>query len=97
MESEARIREARKVMRAFITRGTQRNGRVHDNAQDDTQNRMRALDGICGQCEFLQLYFDRQHGKEVVRLACNAGKSPLDLYRNTEMGQTATCDGYNKK
>lgn len=61
---------------------------------EDNANRLRALNGICGQCEHLTTKFKKRDGKTRVILKCDAKKSPLALYQKTEIGELPDCPSY---
>lgn len=97
MATEREIADAKEVLRSLQRQHTRRHGRVHDDAADDNANRLRALEGLCGECVKLKLYFDNKDGKDVVALGCRKRHSPLTLYRNTLPGVEASCDGYAER
>ena len=70
--------------------------RMHTEAAEDNQNRLRALDGICGKCEFLDLKFLHFDGKDRVVLGCKKGHLPVALYGKTPLGEQAFCEDYPK-
>lgn len=57
-------------------------------------HRLRALERECGNCVMLELQFRHQDGFEVASLMCRAGRRPVEVYRNTELGQPANCPDY---
>ncbi len=59
--------------------------------------RLRALEGICGECSNVELQFDHNQGKDRVGIRCTVGYSPIVLYENTPLGGQASCDGYDKR
>lgn len=66
--------------------------RVHLDTSEDNMHRLRALEiGICRSCDNLKIEFNHQDGYNRVSLGCKKGLSPLELYRNTPMGQKAKC------
>ena len=97
MESEKRIAAAKDVVRHLQTRYSKPHHRIHGEAAMDNSNRLRALEGLCGKCENLQLSFGRKDGKEVVALGCSKGYTPVALYENTPLGAKANCLGYSKR
>ena len=66
-------------------------------AFEDNINRLRALEGLCGQCVNLRLRFGRVDGKNVVDVLCNKNHNPVNLYDNTLMGQEAICADFDKR
>ena len=99
MEREQEIVAAKKVLRRFLSLKSKRHirgARIHRQAAEDNHNRLRALDGLCGQCVSLRLKFRRVDAKDVVAVLCNKQYSPLDLYDKTLMGQEAACYGFKK-
>lgn len=69
-----------------------RHSRVHNNTGEDNAQRLRAINGgICGCCVNLRIDFVRSGDKDRVMLKCKEGLSPLDLYRNTDLGKKAYC------
>lgn len=57
--------------------------------------RLRALDGICSNCVFFKVENTRSGGLNTVKLQCDLGYSPLNLYFNTPLGQEADCSGFS--
>lgn len=97
METEQRIAAAKEVLHRFLGRYTHRHSRIHDETALENVNRLRALDGLCGECTSLKLQFDHNQGKDLVGVGCNKGYSPVVLYDNTLPGEQASCDGYAKR
>lgn len=97
MESELQISKARKVIRSLFRQSQKHNARMHKYALEDNNDRLRALDGVCGQCVNLGLNFRSMDGKEVVRLLCRKDHNPMILYQQTPFGQPASCDDFTQK
>jgi hypothetical protein len=89
------LQEALRILRTLQAEATRPHSRSHLGAQDDNALRIRAVKGICGQCSNLVLEGFLGDGKKRVRLRCQVGGSPLDLYRKTELGETPVCAGYS--
>lgn len=87
-------KSAMRILRAHQARVGEPHNRIHKESMVDTVARMRALEGICGSCTNLVLEKTRDYvGKPAVQLRCLAKYSPLELYRNTKLGQEANCPG----
>ncbi len=71
-----------------------RGARIHDRVLDVNLHRIRALEGICGNCDTLKIDFEIRDGHKRVILRCEKGLSPVDLYRNTDFGKEAKCSGF---
>ena len=97
MESEKRISEAKRKIRNFNSRRERRGRRVHENVYEDNKDRLRALDGICGDCANFKLGFKHFDGKDRILLRCKKNNSPLQLYRDTPFGQLATCQDFTPR
>ena len=97
MEREQRIATAKETVHRLLGRYSKPHSRIHDDAALDNVNKLRALEGLCGECDNLKLEFPRKDGKDRVFLDCSKGHSPLALYENTPLGEQASCDGHAKK
>jgi len=97
MEREQRIADAKEVLHRLLGRYSKPHSRIHDDAALDNVNRLRALEGLCGECANLKIGFARRDGKDRVALGCSKGCSPSALYGNTPLGEQASCDGHAKK
>ena len=97
METERQIAAAKEAVHRLQGRISKPHHRLHSNAASDNVNRLRALEGLCGECVNLELKFARRDGKDVVILGCSQGYSPVALYGNTPLGEEASCDGYEKR
>mgnify|MGYP001206084617 CR=1 FL=1 len=84
------IEQAAAILRKSGSRVGKRGSRIHDDAAEDNVHRLRAIDGICGRC--VNLSIDVQPGKVLLR--CQKGRSQLDLYRGTPLGEQAQCDNF---
>lgn len=67
--------------------------RYHKEARQANVARMRAIEGLCGQCENVTMREiitagSRQKG---VQLGCLARCSPLELYLQTPLGEIPSC------
>ena len=96
MERDRQISRAKAVLRDLMGRYVKPHNRIHKQAAEDNAERLRALDGICGKCEFLELKFPHLDGKNRVVLDCTKGHSPVALYGKTPMGEQAFCEDYRK-
>lgn len=74
-----------------------RHPRIHQATALDNVNRERALKGICGQCINLTIKVKRVDGKDKIALMCKQGRSPLSLYRDTALGETANCASFSQQ
>ncbi|MFH1863575.1 MAG: hypothetical protein ABIJ85_01505 [bacterium] len=97
METEQRIAAAKEVLHRLQGRYSKPHSRIHDDAALDNVNRLRALEGLCGECDSLKLGFPHRDGKDRVALGCSKGYSPSALYENTPLGEQASCNGHAKK
>lgn len=92
MEREADILKAKSRMRDLLSRrGIKRGIRIHQQAAEDTLQRLRSLEGICGNCENMRLEFFTADNKNMVEVHCCRGHKPLKLYADTLFGQEADC------
>ena len=96
MERDRQVSRAKAVLRDLMRRYGKPHHRIHKQAADDNQNRLRALDGICGKCVNLELKFPHLDGKNRVVLECKKGHNPVALYGKTPMGEQAFCEDYRK-
>lgn len=97
METEQRIAAAKETVHRLLRRYSKPHHRIHEVAALDNVNRLRALEGLCGECDNLELKFVRRDGKDRVVLGCSEGYYPSALYENTQLGEEASCDGYAKR
>ncbi len=94
MTIELDTKTALGILRTHQTRINKSHNRTHDGSMEDTVNRMRAIDGICGSCDNLKLETTRDFiGRQTVSLRCLSKYSPLGLYRKTGLGQKPDCLG----
>ncbi len=92
MAVEKDLKEAMDRLRKHQNHIGRRHNRFHIESMEETVYRMRALEGICGQCDNLLLLQTRDSiGKKTVKLICHAGHSPIDLYRTTDLGKVPFC------
>lgn len=92
MEREADILKAKSRMRDLLSRrGVKKGVRIHQQAADNMMQRLRSLDGICGDCKNMQLEFFTSEGKKLVDVLCLSGHDPVQVYANTPLGQQAEC------
>ena len=92
MEREADIFRAKARMRHLLShKGVKRRMRFHQLAADNMMQRLRSLDGICGDCRNMQLEFFTAEGKKLVEVNCCRGHDPVELYAATPLGQEADC------
>ncbi len=96
METEQRIKRAKEVVRGLLGRYGKPHHRIHSEAALDNVNRLRALEGLCGNCQNLELKFGDKDGKEIVTLFCAKKHFPTALYENTPLGESAHCPDYSK-
>ena len=98
METEQRIFAAKETVHRLLRRYSRPHHRIHEVAALDNVNRLRALEGLCGDggCANLKLEFVHRDGKDRVVLGCSEGYYPSVLYENTPLGEEASCDGYAK-
>ncbi len=89
------VKEAKRVIRNIQSLVDKRHRRVHMDALEDNSNRLRAINGLCGDCVNLRAYKKFQQGKERISLHCEVFHNPMDLYRNTELGQKAECPDFD--
>ncbi len=69
-----------------------RHKRYHEETMSDNAIRLRALDGICGQCPNLEInILNLPGGRKGVSLHCQGGQSPVRLYRHTPQGIVPSC------
>ena len=97
MESEQQVSRAKGVLHHYLGLYWKRGSRIHDQAAEENAQRLRALEDLCGQCTNLELKFRRMDGKSVVKLRCNKGYDPLELYEKTPLGKPASCPGFTQK
>ena len=97
METEQRIFVAKETVHRLLRCYSKPHSRIHDDAALDNVNRLRALEGLCGECANLKIGFARRDGKDRVALGCSKGFSPSALYGNTPPGEKASCVGYPKR
>lgn len=95
MEKEADILRAKATMRDLLSRrGVKRGVRIHQQAAEDTLQRLRSLEGICGNCQNMQLEFFRADDKDMVEVHCCKGHRPHRLYGDTPFGQKPDCPDF---
>lgn len=91
METEQQITAAKQVLRRLQARYTHPNARMHSPAAEDNVNRLRALEGLCGNCANLELRFSRRDGRDIVVVGCSKGDFSAALYERTPLGEEASC------
>jgi hypothetical protein len=96
MEREKQIIKAKQVLRDLSAGFVRRHKRMHDQAAEDNINRLRALEGICGNCQNLIIRFPQRDGRNRVTLECKKGHFPGHLYGETPMGKEAVCEDLDR-
>lgn len=92
METERQIEKGKEVIRSILRRhGGKKRHRVHLEAAEDNVHRLRALEGICGNCKNVKVEIVRRDGKDTTSVYCRAGHSPLELYYDTPLGEYPGC------
>jgi hypothetical protein len=99
METQKNIQSAQEVIRKMQSAAGKKGSRVHQESLETNTLKARALNGLCGNCLNLTLCF---YGKSdspysSVSLGCIRRHSPVEMYRNTPLGQEATCDDFSQK
>lgn len=98
MEREAAILRAKATMKGLLSRrGVKRGMRIHQQAADNMMQRLRSLDGICGDCKNMRLEFFTAQGKKLVDVLCSRGHDPVEVYADTPFGQEADCPDLNPR
>lgn len=92
---EVTPQEARSALRK-IQIASRRNQRLHGNQQEKNVQQMRALEGLCGNCTNLKPLLSQASPNASVELRCSANLSPVNLYRNTPLGQEAICEKFEQ-
>ena len=90
MASIQEVKEGLSVCRDFARSASKRGNRIHKDTLDDNKQRMRALEGICGDCPNLRIEYRRRLYREVI-MRCEARQSPIIIYKNTDLGQVPNC------
>lgn len=86
------VENALTILRKETKLAGRANSRVRRNdAKEDTVNRIRSLEQDCGGCANLKIEINNRGGMQMVSLRCTQGRSPLDLYRKTDLGQPSNC------
>mgnify|MGYP001592904320 CR=1 FL=1 len=93
------VNEALSVLRNLQSQIGHSRSRYHDGAMEDNMRRMRAIGerGICGSCDNIHPEVSLKHGKKRISLRCRANNSPLELYRQTLLGETPNCPDRHPK
>jgi len=91
------VAEARQILRKGQWGATKRGSRTHESAEQDNADRLRAIDNLCGGCEYLRLVEFRQDGKQCVKVGCQKRESPLGIAKNTNLGEEFSCPDFAKK
>jgi hypothetical protein len=87
-EVQISIGEGRRILRDIQSAIGKPRNRLHDDMLEDTSHKLRALNGdVCATCEKLRVFKMHTDGRDRVSLRCSAKLSPLELYRNTELGK----------
>ena|SRR3989344_3585072 len=97
MRAEQDITEAIKVLKRITARKGKRGVRIHQGSAEDAGQRIRALEGLCGDCSNLTTEFTFFDGKPRVMLRCAAMNSPIELFRRTPFGQEAQCKDFRPR
>jgi len=91
MAGEREVSAALSRLRALQSSASKRGAHTRDNARVMNVERIRALEGLCGNCVNLDLTYTKKDGKNVVQVGCKRGLNPQTLYMNTPLGQKAEC------
>ena len=89
--------EALKILRGLQYAKSNKKSRIHHDSLFGNANRIRALEGLCGQCIHLQLSKEHFDGRQRVDINCSKGLSPVSLYANTPLGTNASCLSFKGK
>jgi hypothetical protein len=92
MERQAEIEEALKIFRDYSRKIGKKRSRTHDETADKQLAERRALKGICGRCEHLQIIKKESPHSKGVSLSCSVGENPIGLYLDTPLGEKAECE-----
>lgn len=88
MVTDSEIRQGVKTIKCGFAGLGKRGSNVSRSETEDNRQRLRALEGVCGECKKFTIRYDARNR---VMLDCLKGNSPIDLYRNTELGRLAAC------
>lgn len=94
MATKSEVKRAKEICRQIQLAASKRHVRIHIESTDDNANRLRALEGICGDCQHLLIEPNLTGTRKGVGLRCTEGISPLNLFRDTELGEIPQCDSY---
>ncbi len=93
VEKAINVSEALKILRKQQGRITRKGSRSHLEAEEEAVAKIRALEGICGQCSQINPKRVRlRMGRNGVRLRCRARQTPTFLYLDTPLGVIPNCD-----
>lgn len=91
MATEHQVREAMGILRKYSQTSSRRHSRAHSETLDENRHRLRALEGLCGECPNLNVEFQLGYIGRITKIRCAAGLSPLNLYKNTDLGVFPLC------
>lgn len=97
-ESDVRtldVETALKILRRWRRDIGKPHSRIHKDTASDNAHCIRVLEfGDCGRCSALHLESTQTSSKESVSIRCDEGHSPLDMSRQTPLGETPKCPGF---
>jgi len=99
MATDNEVGRATHILRKAASQLGRRHSRQHCDGIERDELRERALEGLCGQCDALQVEIHSERGPnhEGLSLRCTKGISPIDLYRRTPLGTDADCSGFQQR
>jgi hypothetical protein len=92
---EIRTREAAHQVLSQMQRTFLRPHGIIPQTAEENGQRIRALDGLCGDCAFLKVEIVEHKGRKRVALECFRNNSPVGLYRRTPLGEVAECSDFS--
>lgn len=96
MSSEVDPQNALRALRK-VQQSSKGHKRLRASEQEKNSSQMRALEGICGECVNIRPFLYRSKPHDTVALGCRRDFSPINLYRNTPLGEKAFCPGFQRK
>jgi len=97
MAKEWEVLVARSVLREFRRKINSKNVRVNRATLENNNYKLRALDGICGNCQNLGIQISDNGNFRGVSLSCIKRHNPIELYASTPLGETAKCSDVGPK
>jgi hypothetical protein len=98
-KNQISVNDGKKIIRDLQNRSM--GGHVRNTVNNDVAElnsaRLRALNGLCGNCVYLTVFRKNQDNKVMASLDCGAHKDPVDLYMKTELGEKAECASFEQK